>query len=404
MGAGRGSDRAGRAGPRLALVAAIVAGLAAPAIAATGEELPAEPEAPPPLNEPVAIGEVVSDPIEAAKRDVYARCLSAGFPDDFVRWEDLNADGEADALIEYDVVCDGYRGALCGVEGCPGAVFVSDGEGAYRRVDLPPDASAIAAYDGLPAVAVSMTGRNCRRGVRLCRGVRVWDGTAFVPPEELGVSAAEASAAPAPPIMAPPTAIELAALAEDYETTVALFDRGEPPYDPLVADRADRLEAAGAIRVARGWRSFQPSEQWSYEPIGERRARAWVRGVFGVESLQVACRAGDPAVAVAFFSREGVFGEAFRSGVAAAADFVVSGDVRETVLLRYVRRRDIWVSRVSPDGPLLEWLRRGSTAYVLEPGARLGGRYGDGYEAAEFSLTGSRRAIEAALSACGLPP
>lgn len=358
----------------------------------------------PPLNDVAPVGARTEDPIAAAKREVYAQCLSAEFPETFARWEDLNADGEADALITYNVVCDGYRGALCGVEGCPGAVFVSDGDGGYRKTDLPPDATVAEPYRGLPAVAVSLTGDNCRRGVRLCRGVRVWNGAAFVPPDQLDAPAGAAgtvAAAPAPdgpPPLPEPTALEIAVAAEDFETTGALFDRIGPPPDPVIDERVDRLMAANALRAARGFRSFRPSEQWSYEPFGRGRARAWVRGEFGAAELQIACRAGDPVAAIAFYAREGVFGSAFRSGVAAPADVLIAGSVRDTVLLRYVRRRDMWVGRLNPQGPLLDWLRRGSSAVFLEPGALI-----DGVPpAARFSLTGSRRAIEAALRACGL--
>lgn len=402
--------------PMLGLTAAPIPGLAqggsdtvsgvfreTPDQSASGGETAPSDETPV-LNRIANVGEAVPDPVAEAKREIGASCLKVDYPKDFVRWSDLNGDGIDDAFISFNVVCDGYRGAFCGSSDCPGRVFVSDGEGVFRRTSLPLNAKPAGQHQGLPAVAVTLSGFDCGRRSGSCRVMRVWDGADFIAPELLTADgrqrAAERIAASRDREAELARARERASREQDYLTTAALF-RAEGEPDPLWLSQVEELEASGALQAEPAFRSYSPGDEWSYEPLGRGRARAWMESVYGYASLQIACRAGDETIALAFSGEEGIFApRAGRDAQAVLAEITVSGRVRGTVTLQYVAAQDFWVTRIPAQGEIAVWLRRGSRAAVWEAGSAR--RYGD--PAGRFALSGSRRAIEATLRACGRTP
>lgn len=359
----------------------------------------------PVLNRLAKVGAAVLDPVAEAKKEIGQTCLKVDYPKDFVRWEDVNGDAIKDAFINFDVVCDGFKGVFCGSSSCPGRVFVSDGKGVFRKTTLPLSAKPRDPYKGLPAVFVTLYGADCggyRAGA--CQGTRVWDGTDFIAPELLTEAgrqrAAESLAASKDREEALARAREKAQAERDHRVTGALFE-AKTPSDPEWEAALKELIANGELQADPAFDSRSPGDNWSYEPMGPGRARAWMEAEYGYASLQFACRAGDETIGIAFSGETGVFAPGAGSdGMEVQADVMVSGHVRGTVSMRYLAARDIWVARISPDGAIVHWMRRGTRASIWEAGAHR--RYGD--PAGRFTLHASRRAIESMLRACGRTP
>ncbi|MEM9726273.1 MAG: hypothetical protein AAF909_12555, partial [Pseudomonadota bacterium] len=292
------------------------------------------PEATPLLNQVAAAGALIEDPVAEARREIGASCLQVEYPENFVRWTDLNADGAQDAVIAYDVVCDGFRGVFCGTGACDGSVYVTDDDGAFRKTSLPPDAKPREAYRGLPAVTVSLSGGDCGRAQPRCQRVRVWNGRDFVAPELL---TAEGRAAAAERAAAAARAVESAGASDTEARRLAAWfaagleldtPTGLSPYPPTVEP---------------GW-SAPVAERWSYQPLSGGRARAWIASDSGVGRLQIACRAGEPTAAIAFTADGGAFADERVEGATRAVDVVVSGRLRATLPVTYVARWDFWVA------------------------------------------------------------
>ena len=388
-----------RRGVAAALVLFFIYAMSQAAAQQNAAEPPAD-ETTPPLNLLIPFGATVEDPVAEAKREIEASCLKVEYPKDFVRWTELNGDETLDAVIRFDVVCDGYRGAFCGAGECPGRVFVSDGEGVFRKTSLPPNVEPRTPYNGLPAVTIRLKGAECGYRVPQCRKTRVWDGADFVPPEYLTAEGRARAEARAAKRQAQLEALSAPEDADDYLATAALFDEFGRLEDPDVEARIDALEAAGALFEEPGWTAFERGERWSYAPNGRGRAQAWIDSDYGYASLRIGCRAGDRTVGLAFSGDAGVFSGRSAEGRAVVADVVIAGQARGALNLRYAGSADLWVARIEPQGALSEWLRRGSRAVFWEAGEPRG----FGRPAGSFALGGSRRAIEAAYRACGLMP
>lgn len=349
-----------------------------------------EPPAPPP--DPVPVGFVAIDPEAAAKREIGASCLQVGYPEEFGQRRDINGDGEPDAIFLYNVSCDGFYGAFCGMERCAGSVFASLPDGRFIKTSLDPYFQESQPYKGRPAVTVRLTGSACGRGRPVCRGLRVWNGSDFVPPSQVDAASAPVapSAAPKPPAEPePPADIDQT----DAEATAALFAaRAGEPLSPEAEARIDALAAGGQLRVSPSWRAFEPTEEWSYEPTGRGRARSWVLSFNGSARLMIACRAGDGGAALALSGLGGSLAELAAPGVSSPVALWVGGEKRAEPLMRYAPSQRLWVARFPADSPILEWMRRGSEAQFARGGEEL----------AYFSLNGSSRALLATLRACGL--
>ena len=288
---------------------------------------------------------------------------------------------------------------------------MSQGEGAFIKTSLPGSAQPTEAYKGLPAVLIPGSGSDCGfyyADDADCSTKRVWNGEDFVDPELLTEEgrrkAAERISATAQEAVdraiEEEKAKERAKGETDVAKTAALF-AAKAPEDPEFVARYTELLATGEIEVIDAIRSEIPGEIWSYEPMGDGRARAWMESDYGYASLQIACRAGDETIGLAFSGENGVFAPgAGYDAQTYDAELMVSGRVRSSMALTYVAANDFWVTRVAADGHEIYWLRRGSNVLLWQ---------NQGYRNSEppagrFGLSGSREAIEAALRACGKTP
>lgn len=347
------------------------------------------------------------DPVAQAKKKIEMICLKVVYPENFVRYVDLNRDGNDDLIIKYAVECDGYHSMFCGNEGCEGAVFIAKPDGGYARVNLPPDLEPTD-WNGLPAVNVKRPPGTCGRE-RNCDVLRVWNGRRFLPLRYALAQGAKGFNGDDATLelggrrladLGPEVAARfdgLSGLASDPNT--AGFDRVPPALDDDVVqdeeaaftdigplpDDISAMLAAGAQRgrwfLSAGLRPGQLS--------------AAVLGSDDRSALILSCAPGDFAFEFSLLPTEVAALRAPRiDGALTAIDSLIGGSVVDTLIARFFSGDGVWRDALPAGGKLVRGLRRGAKVTFQDPEFDL--RIG------EFTLDGSRRAIEAAMVGCAL--
>lgn len=286
--------------------------------------------------------------VAAQVAEAMAECRSAGgnpsLAENFETRADLNGDGQADYLLDYDrLICRGADSFFCGSAGCPLVAMLS-GPGGHRAVGLG-HVRAWSLQQGVPPVLVlDLHGSACGRvGAAECQRRVAWNGREF----------AAVRAGATPPRASAPAPVAPAA----------------PPGGGAKGAVAGPAPAPAA-----------PGNTWQVRSGADGRPIAVVAGPGVVRALTVLCHEGVPVAALALRARPPAgpvtFGLAGRSGRASAPLRPGGGDV--------------WFADLR--GSALAGILAGADAAVevLINGGMQG----------RLSLQGSSRAVREALAPC----
>jgi hypothetical protein len=120
---------------------------------------------------------------KAAVKEMMQDCHKTDFEKGFVFQKDVNGDGIADIILDYEhATCDGQSNH-CGSGGCSVEIFASLKRGRYSYAY----GGLVQGYEftkaaGLPAIKLDLHGSFCgKAGVEPCPSTLVWDGKEFTP-------------------------------------------------------------------------------------------------------------------------------------------------------------------------------------------------------------------------------